>query len=291
LWLVDATYNQPDPESGNTFAVMQDLNLNDFFFKYGLRINPNLVQDVYSAPIVLASGQETESTYNRYPWFYYPLSVSSANHPVVKNLEAVKFEYTSGLDTLANQTKKTILLSSSPLSQLQAVPAQIDMDREIPRYLEIVNQGPKPGTFDDGEIPLAVLLEGNFGSAFLNRIKPFKLADNRDSSVDTRMIVIGDAQVIANQLDRGRPIELGFDKWTQTYYGNKEFLLNCVNYLLDESGLINIRSREVKLPFLDQQKVASQRGSWQALNLLLPTGLLLLFGLGYNLYRKRHYGL
>jgi len=289
LWLVDASQNKQDSLSGNTFAVMRDLNLNDYFFKYGLRVNPNLVKDVYSAPIVLASGSERESQYDRYPWFYYPLSGSGLNHPIVKNIEAVKFQYASGIDTLPNTVKKTILLSSSPLSQTQALPAEINMDKEIPKYLEIVNRGPEPGTYNKGEIPLAVLLEGRFPSAYANRVKPFKLGQKRDTSAYNRMILISDAQVIANQLDRGRPIELGFDKWTQTYYGNKEFLLNCVNYLLDDSGLINIRSKDIRLAFLDPQKVAASRNGWQAVNLLLPLGLLLIFGLIYKLLRHRTY--
>jgi len=289
LWLVDATENRIDTVSGNTFAFGKDLNLNDFFFKYGVRINPNLVKDIYAAPIVLASGQERESQYNRYPWFFNPLSSSANNHPVVTNIEAVKFEYASAIDTLPNGIDKTVLLSSSPISQLIGLPAEINIDKEIPENLKVINEGPDPNKFKAGEVPLAVLLEGKFTSVYNNRVKPVKLSEDITTSPSTRMVVISDGDVIRNQLDRGRPLELGFDKWTQSFYGNKEFLLNTVNYLLDDSGLINIRTKEIAVAFLDPQKTSEERNKWQILNLLLPLGLLAVFGISFQYFRKRKY--
>jgi len=289
LWLVDATENRIDTVSGNTFAFGKDLNLNDFFFKYGIRINPNLVKDIYAAPIVLASGQERESQYNRYPWFFNPLSSSANNHPVVTNIEAVKFEYASAIDTLPNGIDKTVLLSSSPIAQLIGLPAEINIDKEIPENLKVINEGPDPGKFTAGEVPLAVLLEGKFTSVYNNRVKPVKLAEDKSTSAPTRMVVISDGDVIRNQLDRGRPLELGFDKWTQSFYGNKEFLLNTVNYLLDDSGLINIRTKEIAVAFLDPQKTSEERSKWQILNVLLPLGLLAVFGISFQYLRKRKY--
>lgn len=289
LWLMDATIQRLDTISGNAFAFGNDLNMNDFFFKYGVRINPNLVKDVYAAPIALASGEQSQAQYNQYPWFYYPLSSSANNHPIVSNLEAVKFEYASSLDTLPNGIDKTILLSTSPITKIQGLPAALDLDTEIPRNLQVINEGPNPEEFRAGEIPLAVLLEGEFTSVFNNRIKPFSYPDSKDASQETKMVVISDGDVIKNQLDRGRPLELGFDKWTNTYYGNKEFLLNTVNYLLDDSGLINIRTKEISVPFLDPQKAIEQRTKWQVLNLVLPLALLTIFGLVFSYLRKKKY--
>jgi|TARA_R100000479_G_scaffold51000_2_gene23933 gliding-associated putative ABC transporter substrate-binding component GldG len=289
LWLVDATENKVDSISGKTFAFGKDLNLNDFFFKYGIRINPNLVRDVYSAPIVLAQGNERESQYNRYPWFFSPLSSSANNHPIVTNIEAVKFDYASTIDTLPNQVKKTVLLSTSPITEVVGVPYEINLDTEIPENLKVVNKGPNPSQYNAGEKPLAVLLEGKFSSAFTNRIKPFQYSENKKTSVPTKMVVISDGDLIKNQLDGNRPLELGFDKFTQSFYGNKEFLLNTVNYLLDDSGLINIRSKEIAVPFLDPQKTAEQRTKWQLINILLPLGLLALFGILFQYFRKRRY--
>lgn len=292
LWLLDATQMHTDTVSGNTFAFGMDLNLNDFFFKYGIRINPNLVKDVYSAPIVLASGDEREAQYNRYPWFFSPLSSSANNHPIVSNIEAVKFDYASALDTLPNTIKKTVLLSTSPISKIVGLPFPIDFDVEIPKNLQVVNEGPNPNEYNAGEIPLAVLLEGNFTSAYKNRVKPIKLTGelkNIDDGKPSKMVVISDGDIIKNQMQGNRPLELGFDKTTNSYYGNKEFLLNTVNYLLDDSGLINIRTQQIAVPFLDPQKTVEQRSKWQMLNILLPLGLLALFGIAFTFYRKRRY--
>jgi len=289
LWLLDATTQRIDTVSGNAFAFGVDLGLNDFFFKYGIRVNPNLVKDAYSAPITLATGQEQESQYSRYPWFYYPLSASANNHPIVTNIEAVKFDYASAIDTLPNSLKKTILLSSSPITKIVGLPVEIAVDKEVNKNLKVVNEGPNPSEFNGGETSLAVLLEGEFPSVFANRVKPFRVSEDKKISSPTKMVVISDGDVIKNQLDRGRPLELGFDKWTNSFYGNKEFLLNTVNYLLDDSGLINIRTKEIAVPFLDPQRSAEERTKWQVLNLLLPLSLLVLFGLGFSFLRKRKY--
>ncbi len=291
LWLMDATQMQMDTISGNMFAFGKDLNLNDFFFKYGIRINPNLVKDVYSAPIVLASGDEREAQYNRYPWFFSPLSSSANNHPIVSNIEAVKFDYASAIDTLPNNIEKTVLLSTSPISKIVGLPFPIDFDVEIPKNLQVVNEGPDPNEYNAGEIPLAVLLEGKFTSVYKNRVKPISLngVKNIDDGKVSKMVVISDGDIIKNQLQGSRPLELGFDKMTNQFYGNKEFLLNTVNYLLDDSGLINIRTRQIAVPFLDPQKTVEQRTKWQVLNLLLPLGLLTLFRIGFVVYRKRRY--
>ena len=289
LWLVDAVELKKDSVSGNDFGFGKELNLTDFFFKYGIRINPNLVKDVYSAPILLASGSERESQYNRYPWFYSPLSSSANNHPIVTNIEAVKFDYASSIDTLPNSISKTVLLSSSPISKVVGMPVEIDISKEINKNLKIVNEGPSEKEYTAKEIPLSILLEGTFPSAYTNRIKPFKIAGDLSRSQPTKMIVISDGSIIANQLQGNRPLELGFDKWTNAFYGNKEFLLNSVNYLLDDNGLINIRSKEISVPFLDPQKVAEQRVVWQLVNILLPLVLLMLFGFGFTYRRKQKY--
>ncbi len=289
LWLIEHVELVNDSISGNDFAFGKDLNLTDFFFKYGIRVNPNLVKDLYSAPILLATGNERESQYNRYPWLYSPLSNSSSKHPIVTNIEAVKFDYASSIDTLPNSLYKTILLSSSPVTKIVGMPKEIDITKEIDKNLRIVNEGPSPEEFKAGEIPLAVLLEGSFNSAYSNRVKPFKTKNNKEVSKETKMIIISDGSIIKNQFQGNRPLELGYDKWTNTFYGNKEFLLNSVNYLLDDTGLINIRSKDISVPFLDPIKTTENRLFWQWINLLLPLGLITLFGLVYNYIRKKKY--
>lgn len=291
IWLVDKVSVEMDSlfNLGYTFAFGNNLNLTDFFFRYGVRINPVLVNDLYSAPIVLATGTEADSQFDRYPWFYSPLTSSTSPHPIVNNIEAVKFDFASAIDTLENDIKKTILLSTSPITRVVGMPARISLDREIMFNLEVYNNGPDMQQFSAGEVPLAVLLEGNFTSVYRNRIKPFAINNHKDEGVESKMVIISDGNVIKNQLQGNRPLELGFDKWTNTRYGNKDFLMNTVNYLLDETGLINIRSKEIVIPFLDPQKVIQQRSYWQTLNLVFPLVLLLVFGLAFSFYRKKKY--
>ncbi|MEG9329175.1 gliding motility-associated ABC transporter substrate-binding protein GldG [Salinimicrobium catena] len=284
LWMVEHVAMETDSlfsSTGSAFALPRDLNLGDYFFKYGLRINPLLVKDIYSAPIVLASGSGNNTQFNPYPWLYFPLTTSPLDHPVVNNLEAVRFEYTSPMDTLANGLEKTILLSSSPNSQLEGLPKEISLD--------LINKRPDPTEYNAGEQPLAVLVEGEFTSVYENRIKPFELPQPLEKSHLTQLLVISDGDVVKNQLQRGEPMELGFDRYTGTTYGNKEFLLNSVNYLLDDTGLINIRSKEVSIAFLDLREVEETRTFWQLINLGLPLALLGIFGAVFIFWRRRKY--
>ncbi|WP_268223810.1 gliding motility-associated ABC transporter substrate-binding protein GldG [Sinomicrobium oceani] len=284
LWLIDQVHAEMDSlynESGKTMALPRDLNLGDMFFSYGVRINPVLVNDLYFTQIVMASGEGNDSRYDPYPWYYAPMVMSPDNHPVNTNIEALRFDFANAIDTLKNPVRKTILLSSSPLSKTVGVPADID--------LEIITREPDKATYNNGNQPLAVLLEGRFNSVYKNRIKPLDLKDNLDTGVETGMIVIADGDLIKNQLNKGRPLELGYDKWTNNFYGNKEFLRNCVNYLLDENGLIYIRSKKVTIPFLDKEKVAEEAVFRKVINLILPLVILIVFALGFGYFRKRRY--
>ena len=169
------------------------------------------------------------------------------------------------------------------------MPVEIDITKEINKNLKVINEGPSEKEYNTGEIPISVLLEGPFPSVYTNRIKPFKITTDISISKPTKMVVVSDGSIIVNQFQGNRPLELGFDKWTNTFYGNKEFLLNTVNYLLDDNGLINIRSKEISVPFLDPQKVAEQRTIWQLVNILLPLVLLAIFGVGFTYLRKQKY--
>ncbi|MFD1162499.1 gliding motility-associated ABC transporter substrate-binding protein GldG [Hwangdonia seohaensis] len=284
LWLIDNVAMEKDSlynASGSNVAVSRDLNLNDFFFKYGVRINPVMVSTLYSAPITLAIGEGSDSQFQNLRWPYSPLASSRSKHPIVNNLNLVKFDFANQIDTLKNSIKKTILLESAPLTKLEGTPKVISLD--------VVTQEQNPASFNKGHQTLAVLLEGEFTSVYDNRIKPFNLSKENNKSVSTKMIVIADGDVIKNDVVKNAPQELGFDRWTGQTYGNKEFLLNAVNYLLDDNGLINIRSKEIAVAFLDQQKIASQKTTWQLVNIALPLGLLALFGFAFNYLRKKNY--
>jgi gliding-associated putative ABC transporter substrate-binding component GldG len=289
LWLMDQVVMEMDSlytETGSNLAFPRDLNLNDMFFKYGFRIKPDLIKDVQAAPISLATGQQgTATQYTQFPWLYSLAVFPEIKHPIVSNLDVMKFEFTNPIELLNNDIQKTVLLKSSSNSKLVGTPIEIS--------LSMVSEQPNPAEYAQkkGNIPVAVLLEGNFHSVYENRVLPFE--DNTFSAKGkmNKMIVISDGDVIKNQLDKNyQPLELGYDKWTNNMYANKEFLMNCVNYLLDDNGLINIRSKEVNLPLLDKEKVFENYTYTQVITIGLPILILSLFGIAFTFFRKKKYG-
>ena len=284
IWLVDQVLMEMDSiyaGGGSAFALPRQLNLRDMFFSYGVRINPVLVNDLYFTQIVLATGEGNDSQYNPLPWYYYPMVFSRNDHPINTNIEALRYQFTSPMEVLENDYKKTVLLRSSPLSKIDGVPREISLD--------ILNTQPDQSTYNNGNLPLAVLIEGNFSSMYKNRVKPIDLKNVVEDGPANKMIVISDGDVIKNQLRNGRPLELGYDKWTSNFYGNKEFLVNCTNYLLDNTGLINIRNKKVSIPLLDMKKIAEQKTKWQLINIGVPVVLTIVFGFFFSFYRKRKF--
>ncbi|QLG46720.1 gliding motility-associated ABC transporter substrate-binding protein GldG [Costertonia aggregata] len=285
IWLIDKVAMELDSlfnETGSNLAIQRDLNLDDFFFKYGVRINPVLVNDMYFTQIVLASGEGNDSQFNPLPWYFNPMVFSKNDHPINNNLEALRMQFANSIDTLPNTYDKTVLYSSSPLSKTVGIPTKISLD--------IINIPPKKESYTNGNKPLAVLIEGRFVSAFKNRIKPVQLKGvKEESSIENKMLVVADGDVIKNQIKNGQPLELGYDKWTNNFFGNKEFLMNSINYLLDDTGLINIRNKRVAIPLLDTKKIENQKTKWQLVNIGLPLVLTVLFGLAFNYIRKKKY--
>ncbi|MDT0553796.1 gliding motility-associated ABC transporter substrate-binding protein GldG [Urechidicola vernalis] len=284
LWLLDKTHAELDSlmDSGESLAFPRDLNLTDQLFSYGVRINPVLVQDLYSAKIPLATGRIGNQTqYNKLLWKYYPVAISKNNHPINKHIEPINFKFANALDILNNDVDKTVLLQSSLLSKTVGTPSIIS--------LKTITEKPDPKLFNNGNIPLAVLLEGKFNSAYKNRVQPFSTSLKKLISEENKMIVIADGDVIANQVTRGIPEPLGVDKYTGQQFGNKEFLLNCVNYLLDDTGLVQIRSKTIELKMLDREKAYQSRTFYQFLNITLPLFIIALFGLVFNFIRKKKY--
>jgi gliding-associated putative ABC transporter substrate-binding component GldG len=287
IWLVDQVNMEMDSlynETGTSLAFPNDLNLNDMFFKYGVRIQANLVKDLMATPIVLATGEPGSATqYQQYPWFYSPMIYPAAKSPIVANLDGIKFEYASGIELLNNDIKKTVLLQSSPYSKSMGTP--------LPISLDMVQERPTQADFaGKGNIPVAVLLEGKFNSVYQNRVLPFADKTYAPTGKNNKMIVISDGDVIRNQLDKNyQPVELGFDQRTNKLYANKEFVMNCVNYLLDDSGLINIRNKQVNLPVLDKEHVAEKYSQTQLLTVGLPIALLGVFALLFTFIRRKTY--
>lgn len=287
LWLIDQVSADMDSlynQSGATLAYPRDLNLNDMFFKYGFRINPDLIKDEYGSPIKLATGEQGSATqYQEFKWKYAPIVIPSIKHPIVKNLGQIKFDFASPIDTLKNGIKKTVLLQSSQYSKKIGTPTEIN--------LNIVTEQTTPQEYlNKGNSPLAVLLEGDFHSAFENRVLPFKENAFQAKGKPNKMIVIADGDLARNQLDKNMmPVELGYDQRTGNLYDNKDFIMNCINYLLDDTGLINIRSKDVDLSLLDKDKVYENYTMTQFITIGLPILILLVFGLAFTYLRKRRY--
>ena len=286
LWMLDQVQAEMDSLSmnGSMLAYPKDQSLGELLFKYGVRLNPNLVKDEMGTPIKLATGQQgSETVYEEFTWKFAPFAMSSSNHPIVKNIDGVKFDFANSIDTLKNDINKTVLLQSSPYSKTVGVPSEVS--------LNVIAEEVTPEMYkDQGNIPLAVLLEGNFTSVFNNRILPFEDSTFKNKGIENKMVVIADGDIARNQLDQDyEPMELGYDKWTNNLYGNKEFLMNSVNYLLDDTGLINIRTKDVKLPLLNKEEVYKNYDKIRTLIVGLPIVLLIIFGFVFTYLRKKKY--
>lgn len=283
LWMLDQV--QADFDSLQATGAMpvfaKDQSLGELLFKYGIRINPVLVKDEVATPIKLAVGKQgSETQYQEFLWKFAPFVYPESNHPIVKNIEGVRFDFASPIDTLKNELKKTVLLQSSRYSTLFGTPAELN--------LSILNEQVSEADYNGkGSYTLAVLLEGDFKSVYQNRVLPFKLPEAKMNSSSNKMIVISDGDLLRNQLDQNlQPLELGYDKWTNKLYGNKEFLTNAVQYLLDDTGLITLRTKEVSLPVLDKQKVYADYRLIQIISVGIPILLIVLFGLFFTYMRK-----
>ena len=291
LWMIDPVFAKMDSlqESGSTMGLTNDINLDDMLFNYGVRLNKNLVMDLNALPIPIKTGQMgNQPRFDFFPWYFFPLATPASKHPIVNGLNAIKTEFVSSIDTVeAKGVEKVFLLASSPYSRTVNAPALID--------LEILRNEPDQRRYSSGPQHLGVLLEGEFSSAYLFRLPP-EIEQNqelgfREKSKNTRMVVIADGDIAKNQfhITQKYPLPLGFDQYTGQTFGNKDLLLNIMNYLCDDSGLISIRSRELQLRQLDPTKVISQRTLWQILNIVLPILLVVGFGLVKFQLRKRKY--
>jgi ABC-2 type transport system permease protein len=291
LWLIDRTDANMDSlnRSPNYMALTKDINLDDMLFNYGVRINTNLVQDIQAVPIPIVVGYIGNQPQQKFfPWFYFPLIMPYAKHPIVNNLNAIKAEFISTIDTVgAKNIRKTPLLHSSKYTKLLPAPVRVSIN--------MLREEPKMEQFNKSYQTLAVLLEGEFESNFKNRLAPELTSSNqisfREKGVATKMIVVADGDIIKNQIQysTGRAMPLGYDKYTNEVYGNKNFILNAMNYLLDDSGLIGARSKEIKLRLLDVNKLKKERARWQFLNVVIPLLLVVLYGVIRFYWRKRKY--
>lgn len=295
LWCIDGIQANMDSLLGTndqqTMGLTKNLNLNDQLFNYGVRVESNLLIDRSCAPIALNVGKfGDQPNLQLFPWYFYPVLIPTGKNSITQNIDPVYTEFVSKVDTVGFPfIKKTILLSTSPLTRIFRSPVRIN--------LGIVGINPDFGRASVGPQPVAVLLEGRFKSAFANRISPqiagSKAINFKEEAIEpTKMIVIGDGDVIKNRIDKNRGIyyPLGYDRNVKRkLYGNKEFLLNALNYLMDDSGLISVRSREIKLRKLNEEVLVSGKTRWQIINVVSPLLLVICMGLVLFFIRKRKY--
>jgi ABC-2 type transport system permease protein len=292
LWLLESQIADMDSMGRNAMFMTgsYDLNVNDMLFKWGVRVNPNMVQDLQCNAIPILSTLRNGTPQQKLlPWMFFPVAAPSQQNPhiIVKGIDPVFFQFASSIDTTSNKDiKKTILLTSSPYSRTVGAPVKVD--------LNMARTQPDPTMFNTGNVPLAVLLEGKFVSLFQYRpgaktdalpYKPF--------IENGKMIVVSDGDVIRNQRKEstGEIFPLGYDRYTNQQFGNKRFLLNCMDYLCDDSGIIEVRAKEIKLRLLDKGRLKTERLKWQLVNLFIPIAIMLIFGLVNKIIRKRKYTL
>jgi ABC-2 type transport system permease protein len=284
LWMLENVQADTDSlyNNGSMLAYPRDLNLTDFFFSYGLRVNATLLQDLYAAKIPLATGNiGNKPQFQNLNWFYHPLVSGNPNHAISKNITPVRLRFANQIDTLQNNLKKTPLLMSSILTKKVGTPAIIELN-------SIANE-PREEEFSSGFQITGLLTEGLFNSMYTDRVKPFSIHNFRKKSLYNKMVVISDGDIGRNQLQKGKPFDLARDKWTDEQFGNKEFLLNVIDYLLDDNGLIELRNKNIQINLLDKKRAFEERTFWQFINIALPLLILTIFGWMFHYLRKRKY--
>ena len=272
---------------GEILAPARDLKLDDMLFRYGVRVNYDLVQDLLSSLIPVVTGMVgNQPKQQLLPWYFFPLMNPTSKHPIVNNLNSIKGQFVSSIDPIdAEGIKHTVLLTTSQYSRILPAPVRVS--------LGVMQFKPDPKMFPQKDVPVAVLMEGSFTSLYKNRIPP-TIAENKeidfiDSSVQTKVIVISDGDLIRNDIVKGAPVALGFDRYTNTTYGNKSFFLNILDYFCDDSGLMSVRSKEFRLRMIDPAVLEADTALLKWFNVTLPIILLIVFGLIKFYLRLRRY--
>lgn len=273
--------------TGGTIALPYDLNLEDQLFRYGVRINNDFIQDIQCAdyPVVVGNmGNQPQIT--PLPWPFFPLVNKYADHPVVKNLDATYLRFVSSMDTVkAEGITKTPLLFTSSYTRKVTNPVLVDLDQ--------LRQPPNPDLFKGGSFPVGYLLEGSFTSVFKNRLLPEGVvqAGYQEQGMPAKILVCSDGDLVRNETNpqNGKPYPLGYEPFSAQTYANKDFIINVMAYMMDENGIINARAKEIRIRPLDPVKVENERWQWQAINLLLPIIIIILYGSVRYYLRKQKY--
>ena len=299
IWLIDKMDAHLDSIQKYKFYVPKEypLGLDDMWFKYGARIQPNFVLDLQSTAIPQVIGQSGGRPQTQlFPWFYHPLAAPASTHPIVKNLDRVNMYWPSTIDTIQTKThvQKTVLLASSQYSRYQMNPVRLNF--------EILKIEPDPSKFNKGRQPVALMLEGQFPSLFENRVdESFKKTLEsinqpfRAVSVPTKQLIVSDSDFAANWFNERtqESYPMGYNPYLpqgqNIFQGNQDFIINNIEYMSSEGGVLEALNREVKLRLLNGPKVREEQTMWQLINIGLPLLFIILFGLVYNYLRKIKY--
>jgi ABC-2 type transport system permease protein len=295
LWLLDQLNAPMDSlvHGPQLIATDYGLNLDKILFNYGVRINPDLIEDMQCASLPYVVGMVGDKPdVNLRPWVYFPIADPASDHPIVRNMEGVLCQFASDIDTIATpDVKKTMLLQSSKYSRTANAPVRVS--------LTMMNYQLHEEMFRKPYRPIAVLLEGKFRSVYRNRLTPSFLQILSDSlqqpfkaacDSSTSMIVVADGDVINNDYTtKVGAGEMGYWRYTGDYYANKDFMLNCLEYLTDRSSILQARSKLAHLRLLDSGRVKDEKGQWQFVNVAIPIILVLVFASAYFFFRKRRY--
>ena len=295
MFLLDKFDVTLDSISGRTQYVPRDLDLNldDLLFKYGARVNSDLLLDLECTRIPLTVGQVgNRPQLELFPWYYHPAINPSVRHPIVKNLDRIDFRFPHSIDTIktSRTIEKTILLTTSPYTRYQLPPVQLNF--------EILRYEPDPSKFDKGAKNVAVLLEGEFESLYKNRVTE-NMMDGlnqlgitfKESSAFNAILVVSDGDIAKNPVNRstGQFNALGFNIYEKYRFANREFMVNAIEYMLDKYGVIEARNKDVKLRLLDTVKAKKESTKWQLINIGGPLVLLMLGGIAFNMWRRRKF--
>jgi len=297
LWFIDNLYAEPDSLSikSQLIAYDRNLNLQDLLFNYGVRLNPDLIMDLQCDFLPFAVGGNASNTQFEFlHWNYYPLFESRNNHIINKNIGLVAGRFVNSIDTVGgNKVKKTVLLQSSANSRSISTPAMISPNEN--------RNAPADALFKQHDIPAAVLLEGQFNSLYKSRVSKSqidsleKYGGFRQTSAENKMIIVADGDVVLNDVSpKNGPLPMGMNLFTvgsqyEYQFANRDFLLNCLEYLTSKNNLIKTRNKEIVLRLLDMKKVESEKTKWQFINVALPIVIIILFGFIYQQLRKRKF--
>ena len=280
LWMINGVTINRDSlfnNYGRAYSVGKELNLDDYFFNLGIRIQKKLVKDLYCAPIVLANGQENDTQYIPYPWPYNPLS-EPENFVIGKDLGPVLFQFASPIDTLENQLTKTLLIKSSNFTKTSKTPSVIELTEATKEI--------KPNEFKNISKDFGYLIKGRQKSLFTNRIKPFNLKNEINYGL-VKLIIFSDGNIAENQIDKGFPLSLGYDKWTNNYYSNKDLIINSIHYLVNNEERLLLRDKNLKVNTIDKIKIKKYGSFWKWFMLIIPLLIGLISGFVIQFLRFR----